>query len=143
MLEQVLDFIHNYFEKEIYTQKFKIESGSLVDVDFIRQDQYYRIKGSIFNDGVHQFGNPADLLTDEEFDGTIWTMAVPPAVIDLANDIKSYVDEYADKLNSPYSSESFGGYSYSKATGTDNHGNDVTSWQSKFASRLNHWRKIF
>jgi glycosyltransferase involved in cell wall biosynthesis len=53
------------------------------------------------------------------------------------------VDEYADKLNSPYSSESFGGYSYSKASGTDNHGNDVTSWQSKFASRLNHWRKIF
>ena len=31
MLEQVLDFIHNYFEKDIYTRKFKIESGSLVD----------------------------------------------------------------------------------------------------------------
>ena len=121
MLEQVLDFIHNYFEKEIYTGKFKIESGSLTGVDFIRQNQYYKIKGSIFNDGIHQYGEP---LTDEEFDGIIWTMAVPSAIIALADDIKNYVDEYADKLNSPYQSESFGGYSYSKGSGTDNHGND-------------------
>ncbi len=142
MLEQVLDFIHNYFEKEIYTGKFKIESGSLTGIDFIRQNQYYKIKGSIFNDGVHQFGNPEDALVDEEFDGIIWTMAVPSAVIALADDIKNYMDEYADKLNSPYQSESFGGYSYSKASGTDSHGNDLTSWQSKFSSRLNHWRKI-
>lgn len=139
MLEQVLDFIHNYFEKEIHTGKFKIESGSLTDIDFIRQNQYYKIKGSIFNDGVHRYGEP---LTDEEFEGIIWTMAVPSAVIALADDIKNYVDEYADKLNSPYQSESFGGYSYSKASGTDSHGNDLTSWQSKFAPRLNHWRKI-
>lgn len=139
MLEQILDFIHNYFIKEVYRGKFKIESGVL-NVDFLKENQYFKIKGSIFNDGLHR--HPDNTLMDEEFQGEIWALAIPPAVISLAADIKDYQNEYADKLNSPYQSESFGGYSYSKASGTDSHGNDLTSWQSKFADRLNHWRKI-
>lgn len=141
MLEQILDFIHNYFEKSIDIGRFKIQSGSLLGVDYLLPNQYYRIKGSVFNDGIHQYGSE-EQLTDEEFDGEVWALAVPPAVQNLASDIESYVDEYGSAINGPYQSESFGGYSYSKGSGTDNHGNDVNSWQSKFASRLNHWRKI-
>ena len=141
MLEQILDFIHNYFEKSIDIGRFKIQSGSLLGVDYLLPNQYYRIKGSVFNDGIHQYGSE-EQLTDEEFDGEVWALAVPPAVQNLASDIESYVDEYGSAINGPYQSESFGGYSCSKGSGTDNHGNDVNSWQSKFASRLNHWRKI-
>lgn len=141
MLEQILDFIHNYFEKEVYIGKFKIESGVLVDSNYLLPNQYYKIKGSVFNDGVHQ-NIQTDTLVDEEFTGEVSALAIPPAVQDLAADIESYVTEYGSAINGPYQSESFGGYSYSKGSGTDNHGNDVNSWQSKFASRLNHWRKI-
>lgn len=139
MLEQILDFIHNYFIKEVYRGTFKIESGAL-NVDFLKENQYFKVIGSVFNDGVHQY--PGSDLTDEEFKGEIWAMAVPPAVIKIAEEVKDYVDEYGSKINGPYQSESFGGYSYSKSSGTDDHGNDVNSWQSKFSSRLNHWRKI-
>lgn len=142
MLEQILDFIHNYFERAAYSQAFKIEQGVLVGINFLQSGQYYKITGSVFNDGVHRYGDPEEVLIDEEFQGTIYAMAVPYSLIALADEIQAYVNEYGDKLNSPYSSESFGGYSYSKASGTDSHGNDVTSWQSKFASRLNRWRKI-
>lgn len=139
MLEEILDFIHNYFIKEVYRGTFKIESG-ILDVDFLQENQYFKIQGSIFNDGVHQYSDFS--LVDEEFTGEIWAMAVPMAVIKLSNEIETYVQEYGSKLDSPYQSESFGGYSYSKGSGTDSHGNDVNSWQSKFSSRLNHWRKI-
>lgn len=139
MLEQILDFIHNYFIKEVYRGTFKIESESL-NVDFLQEGQYFKIIGSVFNDGVHQY--PASDLVNEEFQGEIWAMAVPPAVIKIAEEAKAYIDEYGSKLDGPYQSESFGGYSYSKGSGTDSHGNDVNSWQAKFSSRLNHWRKI-
>ena len=139
MLEQVLDFIHNYFIKEVYRGKFKIESGVL-NVDFLLENQYFKIKGSVFNDGLYKYS--ADSLSDEEFEGEVWALAIPPAVISLASDIEAYQTEYADKLNNPCQSESFGGYAYSKASGTDSKGRDITSWQSKFAASLNHWRKI-
>ena len=45
---------------------------------------------------------------------------------------------------SPFNSESFGGYSYSKSGGSSSSGNvDLSgTWQGAFADRLNNWRKI-
>jgi hypothetical protein len=65
-------------------------------------------------------------------------MAVPKAVIELANDIEKWVNDYSN-VNSPYQSESFGGYSYSKASGTN--GGAIT-WQDAFSKRLNMYRRI-
>lgn len=143
MLEQILDFIHNYFIKEVYRGKFKISNGSLLDIDFLQEGQYFKIVGSIFNDGVHKYLSADASLIDEEFVGDIWAMAVPPAVIALADEITDWVDKYGDIMNSPYQSESFGGYSYSKAQGYASAGGEIlSSWQAVFGSRLNHWRKI-
>lgn len=141
MIEQILNYIHNYFEKEIVPGSFRITSGS-IDVDFLQENQYFRICGSVFNDGVYQY--PASDLTDEEFTGEIWAMAVPPAVIALAHEIQEWVDTYSSVMDSPYNSESFGGYSYTKKSsgGQANNGNDASDWRSVFRSRLNHWRKI-
>ena len=45
----------------------------------------------------------------------------------------------AKNAESPYTSESFGDYSYTKATGES--GAPLT-WRDVFASRLNAWRKL-
>lgn len=141
MLEQILDYIHNYFERDIVDGSFTISGGSMT-LDFLQDGQYFRIYGSVFNDGVHRY--PANNLTDETFTGQIWAMAVPPAVIALADEITAWIDKYGDAMNSPYQSESFGGYSYSKGSGqnSSNNSSNLADWRVVFGSRLNHWRKI-
>lgn len=140
MLEQILDYIHNYFVKEVHAGHFEIASGSL-NVDFLQSGQYFKVVGSVFNDGVYEY--PANELTDEVFVGEVWAMAVPPAVIALSTEIQAWVNKYGDINNSPYQSESFGGYSYTKASITNgNGGSGMVDWKSVYASRLNHWRKI-
>lgn len=140
MLEQVLDFIHNYFVRERMVREFVISNGS-IDLN-LQTGQYFKIVGSVFNDGVHRY--PANTLTDETFTGEIWAMAVPPSVVALAGEITEWVAKYGEAANSPFSSESFGGYSYSKGSGTNKDGSsgNPSDWRKVFGSRLNHWRKI-
>lgn len=137
MLEQILDYIHNYFIKEVYRGTFKIELGS-IDLDFLQDGQYFKIVGSVFNDGVYRYPNTE--LTDETFTGEIWAMVVPPSVIALSVEIQDWVTKYGETTNSPFNSESFGGYSYTKG-GAGNGGNAGT-WQGVFGSRLSRWKKI-
>ena len=137
MLEQVLMNIRNWFPVKggIHSGTFTIKDGGIT-LPFLADGQYFRIVGSVFNDGVYQY--PATSLTDEVFEGAVWSMAVPPSVIDLAAEIEEYNNSDAGKA-SPYTSESFGGYAYTKAT--DSSGAPI-GWQKAFASRLNQWRKL-
>ena len=138
MLTELLAEIRNYFEvpNGRHFGKFTISGGSIAPLDFLQEGQYFRIVGSVFNDGVYQY--PATSLTDEVFEGAVWAMAVPPTLIALAAEIKAYNESDAGKP-SPYTSESFGGYSYTKATDTSG---APIGWQKAFASRLNKWRKL-
>ena len=77
--------------------------------------------------------------SDKTFDGSIWAMSVPPAFIALADRIKAYADSDAAKP-SPFVSESFGGYSYSKGQNAAGAANN--SWQAVFADELRKWRRI-
>lgn len=140
MLEQILNHLHNYFivKDGVHTGEFEIVNGS-INLDFLQTGQYFRISGSVFNDGVYQY--PVSGLQDESFSGSVWAMAVPPAVISLSTEIGEWVGKYGDSADSPYTSESFGGYSYSKGAGGAD-GSGHTTWQSVFATRLNHWRKV-
>lgn len=134
--------LNNWFEREVYSGTFEIRDGVL-DVDFLLSDQYFRVAGSVFNDGVHKF--PDVQLTDETFSGEIWAMAVPPDVISLVSAINDWEEKNATAINSPYSSESFGGYSYSLTGQSDNSGSATSTgatWQGKFRTQLNKWRKI-
>ena len=139
MLEQVLMNIRNWFPVKggIYSGTFTIKDGGIT-LPFLADMQYFRICGSVFNDGLHQY-NVLD-LTDETFTGTIWALSIPQPIIDLANEIQEWQDKNADALSSPYSSESFGGYSYSKATNSETGG--AETWQSHFKQQLSAWRKI-
>lgn len=137
MMTEICADLRNYFCQKKYFGEFKISGGELAPLDFLQDGQFFRIVGSTFNDGVHQY--PSAGLTDEIFEGSVWAMSVPPALIALAAEIKDYVDKH-EKNVSPYTAESYpNGYSYSK--GTDASGAPI-SWKKVFAKRLNAWRKL-
>ncbi len=141
MLEQVLGELHNWFQRGIYPGEYRIEEGKLA-LPFLQPGQHYRICGSLFNDGLHKYGDEADGLADETFDGTIWALAVPKAVVELAGEIAAWQERYGAAASSPYQSESFGGYSYTMAGGDSQAGAAGRGWQRAFRSRLNQWRKL-
>ena len=138
MLSELCAELRNYFcrdAKDKHIGEFTISGGTIAPSDFLQDGQYFAIFGSTFNDGVHQY--PAADLTDETFEGSVWAMSVPPDFIQLSADVENYVENDEGKP-SPFTSESFGGYSYSKAT--DN-GAPIT-WQKVFAKRMNKYRRM-
>lgn len=139
MLEQVLRHLNNWFLVEIHEGTFTVENGSIA-LPFLLTHQYFRICGSVFNDGLHQY--PAVDLTDETFTGSVWALAVPKAVVTLSEDITAWEKKNGEAVLSPYTSESFGGYSYTKASGGKAGTSAVTGWQDAFRVRLNNWRKL-
>ena len=147
MLEQVCAYIHNYFTRrdgvalDRAEGQFTIEGGAL-PLDFLKPGNYFLIRGSDFNDGVHTY--PADDLIDETFTGTVYKMVPPKGFVALVNEITSWQDKYGNAVNSPFQSESFAGYSYTKKGGSSADGTDSTaSWQSTFATSLSQWRKLY
>ena len=143
MLTELCAELKNYFLRDrnadIHYGEYTISGGS-IDLPFLLDGQYFRIVGSVLNDGVYQY--PAFGLADEEFSGAVWAMAVPPSVIALAADIEAWNTANADALASPYTSESFGGYSYTKASGESFNGSGAYTWRDQFASRLAKYRRL-
>ena len=135
MLEAVLTHLHNWFPAKNgkHAGAFVIASGVLSPDIGLMPGQYYRIRGSTFNDGLHYVGESA--LTDEACDGEVWALAIPRAVQELAGEVAAWVEKNpeTDKV-----SESFGGYSYSRA---QNASGGVGGWQAAFSGRLNAWRR--
>lgn len=148
MLTELCKEINNWFNynQPKFFGTFVIADGAIThDLD-LQEGQYFRIIGSVFNDGVHKYNDQLE-LQDETFEGAIWLMAIPPDVIALSKEIDDWKTKYQtidSPSMSPYNSESFGGYSYSKGGGGSSSGNvDLSgTWQGAFADRLNHWRKI-
>ena len=144
MLTELCQELRNWFDLNRYTGTFTISDGALT-ADFLLSGQSYRIIGSIFNDGVHQQGN--NDLMDETFTGAVWALAIPAAVVQLAEKIEQWQTKYGavdSAAMSPYTSESFGGYTYSKGTNamSATGSKTATGWKSVFSSDLNRWRKI-
>ena len=153
MISEICAELRNYFlrdyvnpEQYMHSGSFVIADGEMQSLPFLKVGQYYRIIGSTFNDGVHKYGarnrnaDDYETLTNEEFEGTIWEMFVPKEVVDLSAEIQNWISNNADTINSPYQSESFGGYSYTKAVSST--GKLSTDWQSHFAGKLNRWRRL-
>ena len=147
MLTELCQELHNWFDRERYFGKFEITGGTIT-APFLVDGQYYRIVGSIFNDGVHKYGDIKDVLTDETFNGSVWALGIPKAVLNLADEIAAWKAKYESpdsEAMSPFQSESFGGYSYNKGSTSSANGSAATTptgWKAVFASNLNRWRKI-
>lgn len=147
MLEEVLRYINNRFDRDsngtAYGSRkgeFTVEEGTL-EVDGLLDGQYFWVEGSVLNDGLHLY--PATDMRDEAFDGEIVFLVVPNSVVDIAAEIEAWNEKNADVISSPLQSESFGGYSYTRASGNDS-GNETpsTAWQLQFGARLRPYRKL-
>lgn len=147
MLEEVLRYINNRFDRDgngvAYGSEsgtFTVDGGSL-DADGLIEGQYFWIEGSILNDGLHLY--PDSDLQDETFYGRIVYLAIPRAVVEIADEIEQWNASNADTVNSPLQSESFGGYSYTRASGGAQ-GNEMPSaaWQLQYGARLRPYRKL-
>lgn len=148
MLTELCGELNNYFDRDMpnYIGEVTISNGMFAAgklADLIQNGQYFRIVGSVFNDGVYKYnGGAVDGLVDEVFNGSVRLMAVPKEVVTLAQDIAAWVDKYGKQAMSPFASESLSAssYSYSKATISAD-GTGGASWQASFAKRLKRWRK--
>ena len=147
MLGEICKELNNYFvrsrDEDIVVGDFVISGGVLTGIPVdVQNDRYIRIAGSVFNDGVYAY--PPQNLTDEEFEGAVWLMRVPPDFISLVSEIEAWMQnpDIQSAMSSPYTSESFGGYSYQKNGGTTAEDGSNISWKNQFASRLNKWRKV-
>lgn len=147
MLEQVLKEIHNWFQVDVIPGKYTIQDGGIT-LPFLRDGQYFRIMGSVFNDGLHRYGPEMEVLQDETFDGAVWALAIPKAVLDVVveteKEAADWKAKYGEIAQSPYTSESFGGYSYTKSSGgdADESKADAAWWVKQCARRLNAYRKL-
>lgn len=156
MLEQLCAQLHNFFERHpvshermIYPGEYTIEDGSIT-LPFLLSGQRFRIKGSALNDGVYTYGSyimdddasGRVSLKDETFTGEIWAMYPPKAAIEAAATASAWLAKYGDTFTGPYTSESFGGYSYSKGATSDADGMPAGTWYGVPKSLLNQWRKV-
>lgn len=147
MLTEICNYLKNWFDYDQpkFEGDFKIENGviSFNGGDMgILQGQYFRIIGSVLNDGVYTL---EDTLDDESFTGCVQLMAVPKDVRAIAAEIQEWQTKYGgvnSQNMSPYNSESFGGYSYSKGSGSNTSVSSVPTWQSLYADRLARYKKI-
>lgn len=141
MLTELCGALRNWFETDRINGVYTVENGSIA-LPFLQEGQFFRVIGSVFNDGVHQY--PDFGMHDETFEGSIWPMSVPPAVLILDKDIEVWQEKNGEAAASPFTSESFGGYSYSKSSGGVSSSGNVgaITWQSTFKARLKQWRKI-
>ena len=138
MLEAILQRINNYFVADIIEGVIEVADGAVTADDEpieIAENQYVRIRGSIFMDGVYKY--PLELTGKEKFIGEVWLLAVPPAVVELASEITEWC---VNNKPSALVSESFGGYSYTKAASRT--GNVAADWSEVFADRLKAYKKI-
>ena len=152
MLQEICEFIHNYFIRDRYPGTFVIADGMISPLPALKNGQRFLVAGSDLNDGIYTWHEGLIMtdddsagagLSDETFTGTICGLAVPPQVISLSEEITEWVGKYGAVINSPYQSESFGGYSYTRASGASNGGGSaMAGWQEVFAGRLNRWRKV-
>lgn len=140
-LEQVLYHIHNWFVYDEAEGYFQIQDGALPASAPVPDGAWYRIEGSLFNDGLHRRD---DELVDETFDGTITVCAIPKALILVAQEIAAWQEANGGAVEGPYASESFDGYSYTlkSDSGASSASGGLSGWRLAFRDRLNPWRKI-
>jgi len=166
MLQEIMEYLHNYFVPISAKEVTYTISGGAISPSFGAEDgDRFLICGSRRNDGVYTWhdgviGNDDDEtvppavqggqetikaagLRDETFAGTIRVCSVPPALLTLSGEIKTWVASNSEVLSSPMESESFNGYSYKLKTGNSAGGNTPLSWRDIYGKQLERWRKPY
>ena len=147
MIGEICATIKNFFtyDADKHIGDFVISEGAISPVVDFSTD-YFRIVGSRLNDGVHKVSDlEKHPLQDESFHGAVWVMSPPNDFLALVEEIESWqeMNGGASSANmSPFTSESFGGYSYSKGGSASGGKGTGATWADQYASRLNIYRRI-
>lgn len=139
MLYEIMKRINNFFVIESKKDTWTIEDGKIA-LPFVHNSQYFLIRGSVFNDGVYKMTDDLK-LTDETFKGYVSALAIPPSFLELVAEIEEWQSKNKDITTSPFQSESFSDYSYTKSSNSsESEGN--STWYSAFKDRLSIYRKV-
>lgn len=152
-MEQVCTYINNHFTHRkgapiAYAEgAVVIANGALTTIDgaeptFLQSGNYFLIRGSDFNDGIHVFSDYD--LVDETFTGRVYKMCPPPDFLRVVSDIETWQDKYGDRVQSPFQSENvIGVYSYQLKSSGMTVGQTLATWQNTFGDQLKQWRKLY
>lgn len=128
----VMRHVRNYFERGFIEGEFTVSGGVLTPAP---RSPYVAIEGSVWHGGVFRVDQLRE-NPEETFTGRVWALHPPDDFVQLCEEIAAY-----DEKNpaGALQSESFGEYSYTRASGQ----NGVIDWQTAFAQRLWPYRRMF
>lgn len=142
-ITRMCGLLRNYFtdKEHIFHGTYTIRD-KVLSTNFVKNNQYFRITGSAFNNGVF-CNNPDDLkrLRDETFTGAIWVMAVPEDFIELCDEAERFKAKIAEISGNfeGYTSESWGGYTYTLPTSAPAF---IQEWQCHIKQGMNMYRRL-
>lgn len=144
LLSEICGYLRNWFlvPDGVHIDTYTVSESGTLALPFLAEGQYFRVIGSVFNDGIYKYGEGG--LAEETFHGAVWALAIPPALVSIAEEIEKWNTDNAAALASPYQAESFAGYSYTLAgggSGTDGE-TQTANWRNVFGAKLSRWRKI-
>lgn len=135
----VMRQVRNYFAGTPLVGEIEIRGNGLFpapDAPFVL------IRGSGYHDGVWEcmdgyMQEMPEHLPDEVFEGVVYPLRPPNDFLDLCREIREY-----DEKNpvSGLQSESFGHYSYTRASGANG---GVMDWKTAFEDRLKSYVRMF
>lgn len=117
-MEEILDYIKNYFAVTKENNTFNINNGAITIRGKYLEGQYIKLEGSILNDSIYKIesvdNNTITVVgaINEEFEGAIYGLAIPKEIVELS---KKFEEQKEKIVSSIYESESFGEYSYTLA----------------------------
>mgnify|MGYP007016818928 FL=1 len=138
-LYELLMYLRNFFPGEKWQFFGEDITEKRLLLPGLENGDYYLIEGSRRNNGIHVYGNSD--LRNETYNGIVTELCIPDELLILLGEINAWQEEHATVMQSPYQSESFGGYSYTKENESGGTGESM-SWKTVFAPRLRMWRKI-
>lgn len=143
MLTNICAYLHNYFDYERHSGEISIVNGVIFcngKAIMLDEGQYFalfreRIPLGVFN----------EVPADKTFVGSVWLMDVPKDILDAdkwADDWMKANGGAGSEANSPFQSESFGGYSYNKGTNSSGKGGMSIFDNAQFSRMLAPYRKL-
>ena len=141
-MKQILDYLNNYFFIQGEKGTFTITDNKIIVSQKYLQGQYIYLTGSIMNDNIYRIesinNNEITIVgaNNEVFEGVIYSLAIPPTIIELEGKIKEWnLGHKPTNLQS----ETFGNYSYTMATVNGK----LASWKDVFQEELKPYRKLY
>lgn len=140
---RVMRECRNFFETGYLKTTFTISGGAIAPAALFRPGTYIAVEDSMFHNGVFRVGEGGMLeglptgVFDETFTGRVYFLNPPSGFLSLCEEIAQFIEKTP---KGAYQSESFGAYSYTRASGKNG---GVQTWQERFEKDLAEYRRMF